>query len=508
MKPSAWLGARIGAVLTAALISIGYLGWKLFGLPFAPFDLFDLSARALPGAVVTIAIESMVRVSQALHLSSTGASAKLAEQTMAVGLMLVGGTVVAAVAFAALALSNEAALLFGAVLGSMFGGLALVVANRLNRIAPGDEWADGAWLVTGFLAWGLALGWASDRLRAPSSSSTRGRREFLARFGGGLAAFTVVSTVGGVIAGAIRKTVAGMRWSDTNVLPNARATVKAVPGTRAEFTALSDHYRIDTDTRPPAIVERQWRLRIGGLVEQPLSFTMADLRADEPTHQFVTLECISNPIGGDLISTTRWTGVSIQRLLARLRPGPRATHLKITSADGFWEVAALDAIRGDERIMLAYEWDGVPLPVEHGFPLRLYAPNLYGMKQPKWITAIDAMDHWEAGYWVSRGWDRDGRMRATSVIDVVTVSGADAAGRTTLTAGGIAHAGARGVSKVEIRVDEGEWREASLRDPLSGTTWVIWRIDMPVTNSSHLVRVRCYDGSGTLQSDEPHARRV
>src|SRR5439155_10482390 len=139
-------------------------------------------------------------------------------------------------------------------------------------------------------------------------------------------------------------------------------------------------------------------------------------------------------------------------------------------ADGFWEVVALDTIRRDDRVMLAYAWDGVPLPVEHGFPLRLYVPNLYGMKQPKWITAIEAIDHWEAGYWVSRGWDREGLMEPTSVIDVVSVD----AVASVITAGGIAHAGARGIAKVEVRVDEGEWREARLRTPLSATTWVIW----------------------------------
>ena len=512
MKPPARVGAWVGAVLTAGLIGVGYLGWKLFGLPFAPFDLFDFTARALPGAFVTFAIDSMVRVSQTLQLASTGSAAKLAEQTLAVGLMLAGGTAVAAMAFAALALSNESALLFGGVLGSMFGAIALIVANQLDRIAPGDQFISGSWLVSGFLLWGLALGWANDRLRAPSAGATvDARRQFLIRFSRGVAALTVVSTIGGAIAGAFRKTVAGIRWSDANALPNASASVKALPGTRAEFTALVDHYRIDADTRPPAIDARRWQLRIGGpveLIEQPLTFTLDDLRAFEPMHQFVTLSCISNPIGGDLISTTRWTGVSAQRLVARARPGPRATHVKITSADGFWEVVALDAIRRDERIMLAYEWDGVPLPLDHGFPLRLYAPNLYGMKQPKWITTIDAIDHWEAGYWVSRGWDREGQMHATSVVDVVSVSAASAAGRAILTAGGIAHAGARGVSKVEVRVDDGEWREASLRDPLSGTTWVVWRIESPVTNSSHVVSVRCYDGDGTLQQDEPHARRV
>jgi DMSO/TMAO reductase YedYZ molybdopterin-dependent catalytic subunit len=218
-------------------------------------------------------------------------------------------------------------------------------------------------------------------------------------------------------------------------------------------------------------------------------------------HQFITLACISNPIGGDLIGTTRWTGVSLQRLLPDLRLKHEATHLKIRSADGFFEVVPLETIRADERVMLTYAWDGAPLLTAHGFPLRIYIPDLYGMKQPKWIVSIEATDHWEPGYWVERGWDAQARMKATSVIDTVSVDmmivQADA--RTLVPIGGIAHAGARGVSKVEVQVDGGEWREAQLRTPLSGLTWVIWRYDWPFQKGRHTFTARCYDGAGAPQ---------
>ena len=119
--------------------------------------------------------------------------------------------------------------------------------------------------------------------------------------------------------------------------------------------------------------------------------------------------------------------------------------------------------------MLAYAWDGVPLPVGHGFPLRIYIPDVYGMKQPKWIESIEATDHWEPGYWVVRGWDKVARMKATSVIDTVGMNMKIIyADRGTLVPiGGIAHAGARGISKVEVRVDDGPWQQAALRTPLS-----------------------------------------
>jgi DMSO/TMAO reductase YedYZ molybdopterin-dependent catalytic subunit len=214
----------------------------------------------------------------------------------------------------------------------------------------------------------------------------------------------------------------GERWSANHPLPNAGATVQPAPGTRPELTPVSQHYRIDINTSPPSIPEATWRLKIHGLVARPLEWTLADLRARPTVHQFITLSCISNTVGGDLTGTTRWSGVSLQQVLPELGLHAMATHLKIHSADGFYEVVALDTIREDGRVMLAYAWDGLPLPENHGFPLRIYIPDRYGMKQPKWIESIEAIDHWEPGYWVVRGWDREARMKATSVIDTVATN--------------------------------------------------------------------------------------
>ena len=241
-------------------------------------------------------------------------------------------------------------------------------------------------------------------------------------------------------------------------------------------------------------------------MQRPLSLTLDELRQHEPLHQFATLSCISNPPGGDLISTIRWTGVSLMRLLPELMPGAGATHLRITSADGFFESVAIATIQRDERIMLAYAWDGVPLPSEHGFPLRLFIPDLYGMKQPKWIVAIDAVDSWQPGYWVSRGWDREGHVAIASAIDVVRAA-PRSAGERTVELGGIAFAGSRGVSKVEVRVDDGEWQAAELRDPLSDTTWVLWRAALAVPPGNHAFTVRAYDGQRRPQEANFHTKR-
>jgi DMSO/TMAO reductase YedYZ molybdopterin-dependent catalytic subunit len=496
----------VGLMLTASLIAIFYLAWKLAGLPFVAFDVFDWLARALPGSVIAFGIDAMVSVIRALHLGPTAETAKIAEKTMAIAGLLVTGAILGAALFALLRVfRGNYASLFGVVIGAAVGALVALVSHSAGQTATAGPIGSAVWILGAFLVWGATLGWSYRRLSAERAAAARiDRRRFLIRLGVATALITVADAVAGaLVAGRRRREVVeGERWSANHALPNAAADVKPAPGTRLEFTPLEQHYRIDIDTIPPAIKEGDWRLKISGLVETPLLFTLDDLRDKyEPSHQFITLACVSNPIAGDLIGTTRWTGVSLQRLLPGWKLKPQATHLKIRSADGFFEVVPLETVKADERVMLTYAWDGEPLLVKHGFPLRIYIPDVYGMKQPKWIESIEATDRWEPGYWVERGWDAQARMKATSVIDTVAVDMmiAQADASTLIPIGGIAHAGARGVSKVEIQVDGGEWREARLRAPLSGLTWVIWRYDWPFQKGRHTFTARCYDGAGAPQ---------
>jgi DMSO/TMAO reductase YedYZ molybdopterin-dependent catalytic subunit len=399
----------------------------------------------------------------------------------------------------------------------------MLISYHAGQTASVPSAVSVLWILFAFLVWGAAFGWAYLRLHAAGATRVPGeavtaaqasaervnRRQFLIRLGGATATITVAGAAVGVLAQDFRRRrMVGPlmeRWSATHALPNAAAPVKPVPGTRPEFTPLDRHYRIDINTIPPAVDESQWVLNVTGLVEKPLTLTLMELRRYEPLHQFITLACISNPVGGDLIGTTRWTGVSLQRLLPDLRLQSTATHLKIRSVDGFYEVVPLEVIRSDGRVMLVYEWDGVPLLREHGFPLRIYIPDVYGMKQPKWIESLEATDRWEPGYWVVRGWDKTAGMKTTSVIDTVAVNMTiiDASREILVPIGGIAHAGARGISKVELQVDDGPWQEAMLRTPLSHLTWVVWRHDWPFQSGEHTFTVRCYDGNGTLQITTP-----
>ena len=518
-KPSLWIGAWVGLLLTAALIALFYLANQLLGLPFVPFDLFDWLSRILPGAVITFSIDIIVNLISTLNLGQTSSAAKAAEQTLAVLGPLVVGIVVGGLLFAFLRRRERRNFIPGLLLGGVLGVLALLISAGVNQTAATGPVLSGAWILLLFLAWGAALNAVYNRLDVRGAGSRAmaeglSRRQFLVRLAGATAVITVVGTGLGAFVGSRRKGAValapGERWSNANPLPNAGAAVEPAPGTRPELTPLEQHYRIDINTTPPTIDEASWQLQVSGLVNEPKTFSLANLRDDyTPMSQFVTLACISNRLGGDLTSTTRWTGVSMQKLLPDFGLQDGATHLKITSVDGFYEYVDLQTIQNDERVMLSYAWDGVPLTTGHGFPLRIYIPDRYGMKQPKWITSIEAVDAWEAGYWVTRGWDKDALMQATSVIDTVATDMmiAEADNTTLVPVGGIAHAGARGISKVEVKVDDGDWQAAQLREPLSSTTWVLWRFDWPFQAGEHTFAVRCYDGDGTLQITEmtpPH----
>lgn len=507
-------GAAVGALLGAPLIAISYLAWRYVRLPFAAFDVFDWTTRVLPGPLVTFGIEGVVSVVRGARLGATSETAKTVEQAMAVAGVLAACGSAGALLFAWLRRSrSRRPHVAGAITGAVLGVPAAVISVSVNRAPTGGPIVGSLWILATFVAWGVVLGWSRRRVGRPPVAEVAGidRRRFLLTLGGASAVITVAGAYVGSLRAERRPSEggAGGRWSASHPLPNAGAEVSPAPGTRPEFTPLEQHYRIDINTRPLEIDEKAWRLRVHGLVDAPLAIALDDLRSQhEPLHQFVTIACISNPVAGDLIGTTRWTGVSLKHLLAGWGLKPSATHLKIRSADGFFEVVPLATVMADERVMLAYAWDGVPLTAGHGFPLRIYIPNVYGMKQPKWIESIEATDHWEPGYWVDRGWDHEARMKATAVVDTVAIEALERSGGQTLVPiGGIAHAGARGVSKVEVRVDDGDWQPARLRTPLSGLTWVVWRFDWPFQPGRHTFAVRCHDGGGVAQiSDDapPH----
>ena len=526
-RPTIWLGALVGGILTSVLTAALFLADQVAGLPFIPFDLFDFGSRLLPGPLLTFGIDRMVDMITAFNLGETSAAAKNAELLMALAAFIVLGIVVAALAFGIMNRRETAArsVTPGFVLGLAFGAIMMLLSAQVNVTATAPEFAQVGWVILAFAAWGIGTNWIYNDL-AHSEAKTKtdeatgetitieplDRRQFMVRIGGASAVMTVIGAGLGALVGGrggegkVVSTVSAVPEGD---LPNINDDLTPAPGTRPEYTPLDEHYRIDISARPPVLDSNEWRLEVSGLVDNPVSLSLQELVDKfDRVDRFITLSCISNRIGGSLISTTKWSGFSGQDFLALVQPQADAVALKITGADNFDEYVMLDLIESDERIMFAYEWDDQPLKQKHGFPLRIYIPDRYGMKQPKWIKSIEFVDAWAEGYWVRRSWSKDAIVNTTSVVDAVATDSIirDDAGYI-VPIGGIAYSGARQISRVEVSVNGGEWQTAQLRQPLSELTWVIWRYDWRFQEGDYKFEVRAYDGAGELQSLENRGTR-
>lgn len=518
MKPTSLLtGAWIGALTSLPIMAINWLATRAAEFPFAPFNLFDWLARVLPGQVLTFVIDLIVGVVQGFRLGSTDTIAKSVEQTLALVQFVVIGAVFG-LALAAWGRKRPKRLVgYGLQAGLLLAAIFLLVEIGLGRSTLSFPQVV-AWLLVMFLAWGAALGWLllqAAPAMDPAVEGTLSRRGFVTAVGGGaigisLGAWGLASLLESKPAApstaAAPTPEIELPPADSPSAEVLAARIQPAPGTRQELTSNEDFYRIDINTRSPEVDIANWRLELGGLVDNPLSLSIDDLMAMPAVTQTITLSCISNRIGGDLISTSQWTGVPLQHVLEVAGLQPEAQELYIEAVDGFYESVAMQDLR-DPRTLLVYAMNGEPLPHEHGAPLRIYIPNRYGMKQPKWIMRMTAIDQEGAGYWVDRGWSEQAYVNTTSVIDTVAVEAADAA-TGTIPVGGIAWSGERGISRVEVQVDNGPWQEAELRaPPLSPLTWVQWRFDWPQQPGRHTFRVRAYDADGGLQVLSPRGVR-
>lgn len=525
------LGSLVGGLLAAALTAVHYVASHLIGTSFIPYDFFNWMTRVLPGDVITFGIDLMIDTMLALGLSVADL-AKTAERVSAIlqfvtALLLFGGLLFTIWHLRRIRRPHASGLIAGVVIG-----LPLLTISQSVAQLGISSLLNGLWLLLSFLLWGWLTGLAYGRLfntettveptaavaatPPPATVEVINRRKFLIQLGASTAVITVAGTgIGALLSRAERARLAAggssilANGGAVAMLPNANDPVIPAPGTRPEYTPIADHYQVFLQTEPTIIEEAEWTLPITGMVSNPRTFTLQQFRDEfDSFDEYVTLTCISGRVGTGLISTTKWTGVSAQDVLQAVGVQPEAKYLFITSGDGFYETVDLDLIRNDRRIMFCYAWDDKLLPKDHGFPLRIWIPDRYGMKQPKWITGIEVTDVDQPGYWVERNWDKVARVKASSTIDTVAVDNIGALnGQQVIPVGGAAFAGDRGIGSVEVRVDGGEWQPAQLRTPLSATTWVIWRYDWPFTGGDHLFEVRCTEADGTPQIETPHAAR-
>jgi DMSO/TMAO reductase YedYZ molybdopterin-dependent catalytic subunit len=283
---------------------------------------------------------------------------------------------------------------------------------------------------------------------------------------------------------------AGRVRHGSGVFPN-------IDGLATEVTSVSDFYEVSKNVSDPDVDVRKWQLQIGGLVRNTFSLSYDEIRQLPFVEQYCTLECISNQVGGDLIGNALWRGVKLRDLLEQGALKPGVVDIVLKAADGYTDSIPLERALADGTI-LAYEMNGVPLNQTHGFPLRLIVPGIYGMKNVKWITGIEAVDYDFKGYWQKRGWDDRAEYKTMSRIDAPdgSIKGSAA------TIAGIAFAGDRGVRRVQVSTDGGKsWQDADLKPPLSGYSWVLWHQDWTSASpGSTLLIVRATDGNGVTQT--------
>ncbi|MFG2073597.1 molybdopterin-dependent oxidoreductase [Nonomuraea maritima] len=342
-------------------------------------------------------------------------------------------------------------------------------------------------------------------MRGTGEPVTFDRRRLLTGAAGGVVVAGAATVLGRQFGGreAVDAARSGVR------LPQPATPAKPVPagadlrikGLSPFITPNRDFYRVDTALIVPRVDPRDWTLRIHGMVDRPVELSYDDLLRMPLTEADVTLTCVSNDVGGPYVGNARWLGVRMADVLREAGLRADADMLLSTSADGFTCGTPTDVVMDGRDALFAIAMNGVPLPVDHGFPVRQVVPGLYGyVSATKWVVDLKAtrFDQDEA-YWTPRGWAAKGPIKTQSRIDVPRSGATLKAGDTTIA--GVAWAQHTGVDAVEVRVDGGPWRQARLAEVPGPDTWRQWSIDWAATPGTHKIEVRATDAAGRTQTD-------
>ena len=345
---------------------------------------------------------------------------------------------------------------------------------------------------------------AGHTTRAPAAA--RSRRSFFQALG----VTAALAAAGGVLGGIWRGAATAVSEARSRIaLPVAVSPAAPIPsaaesgvaGVSPLVTPSRDFYRIDTALSVPSVNPETWVLKVTGLVAKEVQLSYADLLAKPLTERHVTIACVSNGVGGDLIGNARWLGWPVRELLAQAGPQPGADMVLSRSADGWTAGTPLEVLTDGRDALLAVGMNGEPLPLEHGFPVRLVVPGLYGyVSATKWVTELKLTRFADdAGYWTPRGWSERGPIKTSSRIDVPRSGRPVNAG--TVVFAGVAWAQHTGIQKVELRINRGPWREAELAAGISTDTWYQWKLAMDLSPGQYEVQVRATDLKGHAQDE-------
>ncbi|MFI5449335.1 MAG: molybdopterin-dependent oxidoreductase [Candidatus Bathyarchaeia archaeon] len=513
---------------------IQFIGAMLLNVPFPPEAIFKLLIAPVPGSVQSVVVENL------------GEYAKYTAFVSASIAYVLGYGVLGALAGYFGYKSKQArsslilliTLIFPTVLGL---GLETLVASSVSTLSSSFGWISAAVLIllanavnsTVFIRY-------SNRAIIQQIPTTRSattdvkavssyRRGFLTK-SVIVAAAAVVAIIGAKVGLSIFSgqpvvqsnnpipvnpqsiTTTTAIPTSSGVTSTASATTEGLPSVfmdprisnllNSELTDTRIFYRVDIDPIPPQLNFDEWTLNVHGKVSNPLTLDNTAFLALPATDEYSTFECVSNTINppAALISNGKWTGVQIATLLNQAALLPEAQYVIFRSADGYSVGIPLERAMHPQSL-LAYMMNDNSLPNEHGFPVRAVIPGLYGMMSAKWITDIEVTDQVYLGYWQERGWSNDAVIKTTSIIYYPTQLGQVSATNGIIPIAGIAFAGDRSISKVEVSVDGGQtWNEAFLKPPLSPYSWVLWAYPLtPPGPGSYTILVRATDGTGQLQ---------
>jgi DMSO/TMAO reductase YedYZ molybdopterin-dependent catalytic subunit len=336
------------------------------------------------------------------------------------------------------------------------------------------------------------------------------RRRFLVRAAAisatAAGAGAIASIVSGSRADNIAATVKKLRFPS----PNSPDAVEPVPaaasvgdGVTPFITSNAKFYRIDTALAVPRVSIDDWTLKITGMVDHPLELTFDQLASRRVIERVITLCCVSNYVGGDLVGNARWLGVPLADLLNEAGVHPKATQIASRSVDGFTAGFPTSVGLDGRDAMVAIGMNGSPLPPAHGFPARIVVPGLYGyVSATKWLSEIELTTEEDFdGYWIPRGWSKNGPVKTQSRIDVPSDGDELRAGPVPVA--GVAWAQHKGITGVQVRIDDGEWQTAEVATDVSPDAWRQWVYRWDAKAGPHQIQVRAMDGSGATQTGEP-----
>ncbi|MBI2910928.1 MAG: molybdopterin-dependent oxidoreductase [Chloroflexi bacterium] len=488
-----WPGAAAGLAAAVLFLATGFLLRLLVGVPTLPELAGEALIELTPKPIFSLILERLLFLAKPLMFV-----------TLLVGMVVIGGLLGAGYARwirRAERWGTGRTLLFGLGLWAVTQMLLLPAvgggaAGALLPPAAGVPYA--LWSLVPFVVYALSFqrlyAWwgpppadAVPPWPAASLPVEAGRRRLLGRL--------AVGGIGLVVAGAAWRFLPALFGGDGRGSP--RSTGQPVP----EITPNAQFYKVSKNFIDPVVAEADWRLSVSGLVDIPFTLSYEELLALPASEQIHTLECISNPLGGDLMSNAVWTGVPLRVLLERARLQAGAVDIVFHCADDYTDsiplAKAMEA--GTKAVWLM---NGERLPDDHGFPLRILVPGIYGMKNAKWVQAIEAVDNDYKGFWERQGWSDQAIVYTTARIDVPPQDLSLPAGPLRLH--GVAYSGDRGISRVEVSFDRTKtWVEAVLRAPLSPYSWVHWQLDWePPGPGRHTIKARAFDLDGQPQEAE------